>query len=78
MDSIETINKWKYIVENQKLGGIQLIQDPESSVWQDKYFVNDLPRYLIIDANGKIISVHAPRPSEGIALTLEKLLNEKQ
>ncbi|MBT5426681.1 MAG: TlpA family protein disulfide reductase [Bacteroidetes bacterium] len=76
MDFTKDTNKWKYILENQKLGGIQLIQDSETDIWHDQYYIGDLPRYLLIDADGKIISVHAPRPSENMENTLEQLLNE--
>ena len=29
----------------------------------NQYFVSGIPRFLLIDANGKIASVNAPRPS---------------
>jgi len=76
MDFIKDYNSWKYLIDDKKLSGIHLIQDPESSVWHDDYYVKDLPRYLLIDKEGKIISVHAPRPSENMEKTLDRLLQE--
>ena len=37
----------------------------------DRYFINSIPRFLLIDAEGKIASVNAPRPSS--ADLLDKL-----
>ncbi len=76
MDFVKDRNKWEYILDKQKLGGMQLIQDPESKSFIDQYFINDLPRYILIDANGAIISVHAPRPSENMELVLKNLLKK--
>ncbi len=76
MDFVKDKNKWEYILNKQKLGGMHLMQDPKSTAFQDQYFINDLPRYLLIDKEGKIISAHAPSPSENMELTLKKLLKE--
>lgn len=76
LDFAKDLNNWKYILEDKKLGGTHLIQDPETTVWQDQYYIQDLPRYLLIDREGKIISVHAPRPSENMVEVLENLLKE--
>jgi len=74
MDFFKDKNKWEYILDKQKLGGIHLFQDPESLSFKDQYLINDLPRYLLIDSEGKIISAHAPRPSENMELVLKNLL----
>lgn len=74
MDFAKDMNNWKYILNDKNLGGIHLIQDPKSSIWQDQYYISDLPRYLLIDKQGKIISVHAPRPSENMEAVLEQLM----
>lgn len=76
MDYARDRNKWEYIVEKQNLGGLQLMQDPQSKAFTDKYFISDLPRYFLIDKEGKIISVHAPHPSENVELVLQKLIRE--
>ena len=77
MDFVKDKNKWEYILDKQKLGGIQLIQDPESTSFKDQYFINDLPRYLLIDSEGNLISAYAPRPSENMEPVLKKLLEKK-
>jgi len=78
LDFVKDMNNWKYILDEKKLGGIHLIQDPKSSIWQDQYYISDLPRYLLIDKQGKIISVHAPRPSENMEKVLEQLITKNE
>ncbi len=76
MDFIKDKNKWEYILENQDLGGLQLMQDPQSTAFRDQYFIDELPRYLLIDKEGEIISAHAPRPSENMKAVLNNLLGK--
>ncbi len=75
MDLPKDQNLWKYLINENELSGIHLMQDPNSPVWQEKYFISDLPRYMLIDSEGNIIGVHAPRPSENMDQVLERLLN---
>jgi peroxiredoxin len=65
---------WSAIIEKNNFGSIQLMQDPKSTVLADSYYLNDFPRYFLIDKNGKIISVYAPRPTENIAETLNRAI----
>lgn len=67
-------NKWAATIRQNNLGGIQLIQDPKSTVLQDKYFLTEFPRYFLIGKDGKIISVFAPRPVENVRETLRKII----
>ena len=76
MDFIKDFKNWKYLINDKELSGVHLIQDPESSIWQDQYYIKDLPRYLLIDKDGIIISVYAPRPSENMEEVLERLLKQ--
>ena len=76
MDFIKDKNKWEYILENQDLGGLHLMQNPQSTAFRDQYFIDELPRYLLIDKEGKIISAHAPRPSENMKVVLNNLLGK--
>lgn len=53
---------WKQMIKDENLGGIQLF----AKGWSDfaKYYkINAIPRFLVFDKEGKIISVDAPRPS---------------
>ena len=52
------------MVETEKLGGVQLMGDAafKSTICVD-YKINAIPRFLLFDKAGKIVSIDAPRPS---------------
>ena len=55
---------WKQMVFEKALGGIQLFADQSfDSDFMEAYSVNSIPRFILIDPEGKIIDVEAPRPS---------------
>ncbi|MDO5977839.1 TlpA family protein disulfide reductase [Flavivirga spongiicola] len=66
--------KWKEMIAEKELGGIQLIADNnfKSGFVQD-YKINGIPRFILIDPNGNIVSADAPRPSNE---KLKDLFNE--
>lgn len=67
---------WHKAVKERELKGVQLIADKafESQFIQD-YGISQIPTFLIIDKDGKIVSPNAPRPSDPqLAEVLEKLL----
>ena len=67
---------WRKVVKERELKGIQLIADKafESQFIRD-YSINQIPTFLIIDKEGRIIDPDAPRPSDPqLAEVLEKLL----
>ena len=67
---------WRKAVKDKDLKGVQLIADKafESQFIQD-YGISQIPTFLIIDKDGKIVSPNAPRPSDPqLAEVLEKLL----
>jgi len=55
---------WKKMVNEKELGGIQIFA-PKG--WQSEfvqnYRINGIPRFILIDPNGNIVSASAPRPS---------------
>jgi thiol-disulfide isomerase/thioredoxin len=56
--------KWKKMILEKKLGGIQLITDDErNSDFLKKYVVSTIPHFILLDTEGKIIDADAPRPS---------------
>lgn len=56
--------KWKDFVKKENLGGIQLMADMafESDI-AENYEINAIPRFMIFDKEGKIVSTDAMRPS---------------
>ena len=76
IDVPEATQKWKNMVQQEKLGGIQLIDDSKKS-FHEFYQLYAIPRFLIFSKDGKIISTDAPRPSDPeLKVLLEKLLKE--
>lgn len=55
---------WERMVKNQEMKGLQLFAENEwrASIIKD-YKINGIPRFLLIDDQGKIVSANAPRPS---------------
>ena len=66
---------WRKAVKERELKGVQLIADKafESQFIQD-YGISQIPTFLIIDKDGKIVSPNAPRPSDP---DIEKILTGK-
>lgn len=69
LDSPKDVEKWKNFITNKELGGTQLIVE---NAWQSKivkeYTIESIPRFVIIDTEGVLIDIKAPRPSSGKAI----------
>ncbi|MDN3665856.1 TlpA family protein disulfide reductase [Algibacter miyuki] len=72
--SIDTENKrdaWRKMVTDKSLGGVQLIADKDwKSDFVTAYQISGIPRFILIDPDGKIVSSNAPRPSKTELITL--------
>ena len=67
---------WRDMIEAKNMGGIQLLADADmNSKFVQDYFIGGIPRFILIDPEGKIIDYDAPRPSEGRTKTLINSLN---
>ncbi|WP_282125457.1 TlpA family protein disulfide reductase [Marinifilum flexuosum] len=66
------IEKWKKKVNDDKLGGIQINVGQRNSISKD-YMITGIPRFMLFDNEGKIVSVNAPCPSQ--KEKIEKLFN---
>ena len=53
---------WEKMVKEQELGGVQLWADGWSEITKD-YAIFGIPRFMLFDSNGNVISTDAPRPS---------------
>ncbi len=65
--------KWRNMIQEKDMHGIQLLADNaiESQFFMD-YYIYGIPRFILIDPKGNIVSYDAPRPSEE---RLKDLLN---
>ena len=74
MDCPEQIDAWKIALLEHDLKGIQLIADScfESSIAQD-YYINSIPRFILVDKRGLLIDIDAPRPSSS---EIRELINK--
>lgn len=61
-DADKDKEKWLKMIKDEGLGGIQLYAG-QNNEFSKYYKVNSIPRFLVFDKNGKIVSVDAPRPS---------------
>lgn len=60
---------WQKMVVNDKLKGIQLYMGTKDD-FMKKYIINGIPRFILLDKEGKIIKADAPRPSNPEIRTL--------
>ena len=65
IDPIKDFDKWKQFIVDKELGGIQLYADGDwkSSIITD-YAIEGIPRFILVDPDGNIVSADAPRPSD--------------
>lgn len=67
--------RWRKMVEEKDLGGIQLFAPTNDIPFIQDYSVQGIPRFILIDQNGKIIDPNAKRPSdENLKKEIEKYL----
>ncbi|WMI67417.1 TlpA disulfide reductase family protein [Mangrovimonas sp. YM274] len=67
---------WKQMVSEKELGGIQLLADKGwKSDFVQNYKINGIPRFILIDPQGNIVTPDAPRPSSSGLVELLKELD---
>lgn len=56
---------WLQMVKNDQLGGVQLFADNDfNSQFIRDYNINSIPRFILVDPEGNIVSADALRPSD--------------
>ena len=64
IDQLKNISKWKDMIVDKELEGIQIIAD---KAWRSKfvtdYVIEGIPRFILIDKDGNLIDPMAPRPA---------------
>lgn len=76
IDPIDDLLKWRNFVDKKHLGGIQLYADGDwkSSIITD-YPIEGIPRFILIDPEGNIVSADAMRPSNPkLVVLLDELI----
>lgn len=67
--------RWKQAAEVTNLKGLQLFAAGDGGQFYEDYQVTGIPRYIILDTEGKIIDSDAKRPSDKrLVAELEDLL----
>jgi len=64
IDQVKDIEKWKTLIKDKELGGVQVLADNDwNSQFVKDYNISGIPRFILVDPNGKIVKADAPRPS---------------
>jgi len=57
--------KWRKMIKNEKLTGIQLFAENDwNSQFVKDYQIAGIPRFILIDPEGNIVDANAPRPTD--------------
>ena len=64
IDQLKNISKWKDMIVDKQLEGIQIIAD---KAWRSKfvtdYVIEGIPRFILIDKDGNLMDPISPRPA---------------
>jgi len=64
IDEKKDYDKWKKMIVDSTLGGLQLIGDLAwKSEMATNYKITGIPRFMLFDKEGKIVTIDSPRPS---------------
>lgn len=64
IDAKKDHEKWKNMVDQKQLGGVQLFADNDwNSKFVTDYGIQGIPRFILIDPNGNVVESDASRPS---------------
>ncbi|SHF73756.1 Thiol-disulfide isomerase or thioredoxin [Salegentibacter echinorum] len=65
IDARKDEDKWRQMIKDKELTGTQLLADKEyQSQFVQDYYIQGIPRFIILDPQGNIVDYDAPRPSE--------------
>lgn len=73
----DTKMPWQEMVEEKELKGLQVYIDGAwSSTLVNDYKIAGIPRFMLVDPDGNIVTVQAARPSGNIRETIDELLSK--
>ncbi|MFQ3296847.1 MAG: thiol-disulfide isomerase/thioredoxin [Patiriisocius sp.] len=65
IDTDKDHDKWKKMIIDKELSGMQLMADNNwESQFVADFMIKGIPRFILIDPNGNILDANAPRPSD--------------
>ena len=77
VDEAKDKEKWLKMIKDENLGGLQLFATGWGDIAQ-YYKIKGIPRFMVFDREGKIVTIDSPRPSNPALKTLlEKTLAAK-
>lgn len=78
IDRVNDREKWLKMIRKENLHGVQLLDDM-GKAFAKPYEINAIPRFLLIDKQGRWIEIRCPRPEskENLKKYLDKALMEK-
>jgi thiol-disulfide isomerase/thioredoxin len=77
LDKVEVKEKWMDMIKKENLGGIQLLDDFGKGFGR-KYGLAAIPRFMLIDRQGRWIEIRCPRPEakQDLKRYLDKALED--
>lgn len=75
-ESDDLKERWLAAIKKHKMEGMLNLTPDRSATeqFEEKYFVSAVPRYIVIDKQGKIVSAFAPKPGEELKDIINKLI----
>ena len=65
VDKSKDIDKWKQMLKDKGMGGVQLFAGDRSDEIMKPYKITGIPRFMLFDKEGKVVNADVPRPSSG-------------
>ena len=76
IDQMKHKDKWLQMIKDEQLTGIHVLADNDwNSEFVQAYSITGIPRFILIDTEGNIISANAPRPSDPALKEMLSTLN---
>lgn len=63
VDEAKDKDKWLKMIQDENLGGVQLFASGWSKITKD-YKITGIPRFMVFNKKGEIVTIDAPRPSD--------------
>lgn len=70
VDDKKQHEKWRQTIVDREMTGVQLFSGKKQAEleWAQNFLITGLPKFIIIDPEGKIVNSNAPAPSQGSKL----------